>query len=106
MLKSGSTAALASLLVALYGCDGGAPQAAAPAAPADASGAGASSMPAAATAKPDAHSGPAFSTLVGLAYLAGSGSSDIRDIALGTVVTRKPPTGMMGRLLAAMRGGY
>src|SRR4030095_6511904 len=33
------------------------------------------------TGLPDAHSGPAFSTLVGLAILAGSGSGDIRDIA-------------------------
>ena len=33
------------------------------------------------TGLPDAHSGPAFSTLVGLALLAGSGSGDIRDIA-------------------------
>ena len=31
---------------------------------------------------PDAHSGPAFSTLVGLACLAGSRSGDIRDIAI------------------------
>ncbi len=58
------------------------------------------------TGLPDAHSGPAFSTLVGLASLAGSGSGDIRDIALGTVTQRKPPTGMVGRLIAAMRGGY
>src|ERR671918_571549 len=33
------------------------------------------------TGLPDAHSGPAFSTLVGLALLAGSGRGDIRDIA-------------------------
>ena len=58
------------------------------------------------TGLPDAHSGPGFSTLVGLAYLAGSGRSDIRDIALGTVTERKPATGMFGRLIAAMRGGY
>ena len=31
---------------------------------------------------PDAHSGPAFATLVGLALLAGSGGGDIRDIAI------------------------
>ena len=58
------------------------------------------------TGLPDAHSGPAFSTLVGLAYLAGSGSGDIRDIALGTVTERKPATGMVGRLIAAMKGGF
>src|ERR687893_2971567 len=33
------------------------------------------------TGLPDAHSGPAFSAPVGLAFLAGSGSSDIREIA-------------------------
>ena len=32
------------------------------------------------TGLPDAHSGPAFSTLVGLALLAASGTGDIRDI--------------------------
>jgi cell division protein FtsA len=58
------------------------------------------------TGLPDAHSGPAFSTLVGLALLAGSGSGDIRDIALGTVTQRKPATGMIGRLVAAMKGGF
>ena len=58
------------------------------------------------TGLPDAHSGPAFSTLVGLVFLAGSGSSDIRDIALGTVTQKKPATGMFGRLIDAMRGGF
>jgi cell division protein FtsA len=58
------------------------------------------------TGLPDAHSGPAFSTLVGLAYLAGSGSSDIRDIAIGKLTERKPATGVIGRLIAAMRGGF
>ena len=58
------------------------------------------------TGLPDAHSGPAFSTLVGLAYLAGSGSGDIRDLGIGTAIERKPATGMVGRLIAAMRGGF
>ncbi len=53
---------------------------------------------------PDAHSGPAFSTLVGLASLAASGSGDIRDLAAGTPGYKKPASGMLGRLLAAMRG--
>jgi cell division protein FtsA len=57
------------------------------------------------TGLPDAHSGPAFSTLVGLAMLAGSGRSDIRDIGL-SVTPRKPAPGMLGRLLSAMKGGY
>jgi cell division protein FtsA len=54
---------------------------------------------------PDAHSGPAFSTLVGLASLAAAGSGDIRDIALGKLVEKKPPAGMFGRFIAAMKGG-
>jgi cell division protein FtsA len=58
------------------------------------------------TGLPDAHSGPAFSTLVGLALLAGSGSGDIRDIALTPITQRKPATGMFGRFIAAMKGGY
>lgn len=55
---------------------------------------------------PDAHSGPPFSTLVGLACLAGSGSGDIRDLALGRLTERKAASGMFGRLIAAMRGGF
>ena len=58
------------------------------------------------TGLPDAHSGPAFATLVGLACLAGSGSGDIRDIALGQVTDRRAPQGMIGRLVAAMKGGF
>jgi cell division protein FtsA len=56
------------------------------------------------TGLPDAHSGPAFSTLVGLALLAGSGRGDIRDIA--APVTRKVANGMIGRLMSAMKGGF
>jgi cell division protein FtsA len=55
---------------------------------------------------PDAHSGPAFSTLVGLASLAASRSGDLRDIALGTIMTQTPPKGVLGRLIQAMKGGY
>ncbi len=55
---------------------------------------------------PDAHSGPAFSTLVGLACLGASTSGDIRDIALGTLIRQPPARGMLGRLIAAMKGGY
>src|SRR5918993_43340 len=57
------------------------------------------------TGLPDAHSGPAFSTLVGLACLASSRSGDIRDLAKGKNMQKKQATGMMGRLLAAMKGG-
>ena len=55
---------------------------------------------------PDAHSGPAFSTLVGLACLASSRSGDIRDIALGNLVQKKPAKGMVGRLINALKQGY
>jgi cell division protein FtsA len=55
---------------------------------------------------PDAHSGPAFSTLVGLACLGASRSGDIRDIALGTLIRQPPARGVLGRLIAAMKGGY
>jgi len=53
---------------------------------------------------PDAHSGPAFSTLVGLALLAGSGRGDIRDI--GPIARATAPRGMFGRLMTAMKGGF
>ena len=56
------------------------------------------------TGLPDAHSGPAFSTLVGLTMLAASGRGDIRDIAVP--VARAAKKGMMGRLIDAMKGGY
>jgi cell division protein FtsA len=55
---------------------------------------------------PDAHSGPAFSTLVGLACLAASRSGDIRDIALGTIIRQPAAKGFVGRLIAVMKGGY
>jgi cell division protein FtsA len=55
------------------------------------------------TGLPDAHSGPAFATLVGLALLAGSGTGDIRDF--GLVARQIPAKGMIGRLIQAMKGG-
>lgn len=55
---------------------------------------------------PDAHGGPAFSTLVGLACLASSGSGDLRDIALGTTIRQPAAKGILGRFIAAMKGGY
>lgn len=58
------------------------------------------------TGLPEAHSGPAFSTLVGLAMLAGSGSGDIRDLALTAAREKKQATGMLGRLVSAMKGGF
>ncbi|MBA3730107.1 MAG: cell division protein FtsA [Sphingomonas sp.] len=57
------------------------------------------------TGLPEAHSGPAFSTLVGLAMLAGSASGDIRDIAQGKRAP-KAATGFVGRMFAALKQGY
>ena len=51
---------------------------------------------------PDAHSGPAFATLVGLALLAASGRGDIRDF--GLAVRQPPAKGVVGRLIQAMKG--
>ena len=58
------------------------------------------------TGLPEAHSGPAFSTLVGLAMLAGSGSGDIRDLALPGARQQKPGSGFFGRMLTALKQGY
>jgi len=53
---------------------------------------------------PEAHSGPAFSTLVGLACLASGGSGDIRDIVVRNRAPQGGPTGLLGRLVAVIRG--
>ena len=58
------------------------------------------------TGLPDAHSGPAFTTLVGLAMLAAGGTGDLRDIALGKLVERKASSGLLGRLVSALKQGY
>jgi cell division protein FtsA len=58
------------------------------------------------TGLPDAHSGPAFATLVGLAMLAAGGTGDLRDLALGTVIEKKTGQGFVGRLVSAMKGGF
>ncbi len=57
------------------------------------------------TGLPEAHSGPAFATLVGLANLAASGTGDIRDIAVG-MREKKPATGLVGKLISALKQGY
>jgi len=57
------------------------------------------------TGLPDAHSGPAFSTLVGLALLASSGRGDIRDIA-GPVIRPTPAKGLLGRLVQVMKRDF
>jgi cell division protein FtsA len=58
------------------------------------------------TGLPDAHSGPAFTNLVGLAMLAAGGSGDIRDLALGAHVERKVGGGFVSRLMSALKQGY
>ena len=58
------------------------------------------------TGLPEAHSGPAFSALVGLASLAASGTGDIRDLTLGTIKERRPASGLVGRLISALKQGY
>ncbi len=57
------------------------------------------------TGLPDAHSGPAFSALVGLALLAASGRGDLRDIGM-PAARRKTGAGVIGRFIDAMKGGY
>ena len=57
------------------------------------------------TGLPEAPSGPAFATLVGLANLAASGSGDICDIAR-PMRERKAATGLVGKLLSALKQGY
>ena len=57
------------------------------------------------TGLPEAHSGPAFSTLVGLALLAGSRSGDLRDLHQ----TKRAPraaTGLIGKMLEALKKSY
>jgi cell division protein FtsA len=58
------------------------------------------------TGLPDAHSGPAFATLVGLALLGSSGTGDLRDIAIGNLTKQKPPSGLLGRFITAMKRDY
>jgi cell division protein FtsA len=53
---------------------------------------------------PDAHSGPAFSTLVGLTLLAASRPADLRDIGITRTTQRSASSGMFQRLINAMRG--
>jgi cell division protein FtsA len=54
---------------------------------------------------PEAHGGPAFSTLVGLALLSSTGSGDLRDI--GIVNARKPqPSSFFGRLISTLKQNY
>src|SRR6187200_49970 len=57
------------------------------------------------TGLPEAHGGPAFSTLVGLAMFAGSGAGDLRDIAVDQR-RAKPANGLFGKLFSALKQSY
>ncbi|MFV1919990.1 cell division protein FtsA [Sphingomonas sp. MJ1 (PH-R8)] len=59
------------------------------------------------TALPEAHSGPGFATLAGLAMFAASDPVDLRAIQpTHQVVTRPSPMAMLQRLMAAFRTNY
>ncbi|UIJ47002.1 cell division protein FtsA [Sphingomonas cannabina] len=60
------------------------------------------------TALPDAHSGPAFATLAGLAAFAASDPVDLRSIepARSQTVVRPTSMAVLGRLLAAFKANY
>jgi cell division protein FtsA len=56
---------------------------------------------------PEAHSGPAFSTLAGLAQFAASDELDLRQVgALGLVVRKAEGDSLLQRLIAAFRTQY
>lgn len=57
------------------------------------------------TGLPDAHSGPAFSSLVGLATLASQGQGgDIRDLALPVSRPERSSSGLLTRFMTAIKG--
>lgn len=60
------------------------------------------------TALPEAHSGPAFATLAGLASFAAANPVDLRAIepSRGQLVVRSNPRALMQRMLAAFRANY
>ena len=59
------------------------------------------------TGLPDAHSGPAFTTLAGLAQFAASKPIDLRTMpASATVVHRSSPTSLVHRLISAFKSSY
>jgi cell division protein FtsA len=57
---------------------------------------------------PEAHSGPAFATLAGLAQYVASNPVDLRQTAPGSeqVIHRVSPTNLLQRLISAVRSGY
>ncbi len=59
------------------------------------------------TALPDAHSGPAFATLAGLAFFAASDPIDLRSVAPANQMIHKPRgLGAVRRLMAAVKANY
>ncbi|MEO7654895.1 MAG: cell division protein FtsA [Sphingomicrobium sp.] len=58
------------------------------------------------TGLPDAHSGPAFSTLVGLAALAASNLGDLQDIMLRPNPKRQSGSGFFSKMFSALRQNY
>lgn len=59
------------------------------------------------TGLPDAHSGPAFATLVGLAQFAASSELDLRQVSSPRPgVSKAAGGGVLQRMIAAFRSGY
>ena len=59
------------------------------------------------TGLPEAHGGPGFATLSGLALYAASNPVDLRQTDPGTAAPlRSTPSGLVQRLIAAFRSGY
>jgi len=59
------------------------------------------------TALPEAHSGPAFATLAGLARFAASDPIDLRSLeTTHQLVTKASPKAVFSRLMAAFRANY
>lgn len=60
------------------------------------------------TALPDAHAGPAFATLAGLATFAAADPVDLRTLepSRGQLVVRSNPKAMLQRMMAAFRANY
>ena len=56
---------------------------------------------------PEAHSGPAFATLVGLAHFAATDPADLRQLpAAGQAVHKTSAGGLFSRFVAALRSSY
>jgi cell division protein FtsA len=59
------------------------------------------------TGLPEAHSGPAFATVAGLAIYAATDPFDLRDMPLMSQdVVRAPAGALLGRLVAALKSGF